>query len=259
MKSTYTTGTSGNANQFGPRQRSVDHFVVHHAANSSLPGVLSMMATGSRQVSSNYVVKDGNIVSVVPEEFRSWSLGDANWDSRSITVETCNSAMGDASGWPISEATYISLALLISDVATRYKFPINRDTVIGHREVNSRYGGSYPTVCPGGIDLDKLVKLANDVIKTPATTNTKEVDMFLINVNDKSFKEQAVYLATPNGLSQPLNGSQQSLYLRAGLTVVDMSGAERHEIQLSLDDANRGRTALVTRKYLDDKLAELKR
>ena len=94
---------------------------------------------------------------------------------------------------------------------------------------------------------------------TPEVAKTKDVEMFLINVDDKSFNEKAVYLATPNGLSKPLSGAAQAIYLRAGLMVVNASGAERHEIQLSLDDANRGRTALVTRDYLDQKLAELQR
>ena len=161
--SNVATRTSGNGNQFGPRGRSVDHFVVHHAATSSLSQVLGMMSSGSRQVSSNNVVKDTEIVGVVPDEYRSWSLSSPLWDGRSITVETCNSATGDASGWPISEQSYQSLAKLIADCATRYGFPINRDRIIGHREVYSRHGASYQTACPGGIDLDRLVRMAKEV------------------------------------------------------------------------------------------------
>lgn len=152
------TSTSGNGGQYSARGRTVDRFIVHHAATTSLSGVLSMMATGSRQVSSNYVIKDGSIIGVVPEEYRAWTSGSAAWDGRAVTVETCNSASGDASGWPISEASYESLAALIADCATRYGFPINRDTVIGHRELYTRYGASYATACPGGIDLDRVVR-----------------------------------------------------------------------------------------------------
>lgn len=160
--SNVATRTSGNGGQYSSRGRAVDHLVVHHAATSSLSQVLGMMSSGSRQVSSNYVVKDSEIVGVVPEELRSWSLSSSLWDGRSITVETCNSVTGDASGWPISEASYQSLARLIADCATRYGFPINRDRVIGHREVYSRHGASYPSVCPGGIDLDRLVRMAQE-------------------------------------------------------------------------------------------------
>ena len=104
-----------------------------------------------------------------------------------------------------------------------------------------------------GIELPSVSSNKPSPAPTP---KTEDVDMFLINVDDKAFKEKAVYLATPNGLSQPLSGAAQKIYLDAGLRVVNASGAERHEVQLSLDNMNRGRTALVTREYLD---AELKK
>ncbi|WP_181059303.1 peptidoglycan recognition family protein [Pseudoclavibacter sp. AY1H1] len=185
--SSVATRISGNGNQLGPRGRSVDHFVVHHAADSSLANVLAMMSSGSREVSANYVVKDGQIVGVVPEEHRGWSLSSPEWDGRSITVETCNSATGDASGWPISEQSYESLAKLIADCATRYGFPINRDRVLGHREVFSRHGASYATACPGGIDLDRLVRMAKEAQSgarpAPATPEpTVEESMYVVFV-----------------------------------------------------------------------------
>lgn len=166
------TGTSGNGGQYSSRATPVNMFVVHHAATTSLSGVLDMMSSGSREVSANYVVKDDQIVGVVPEEYRSWSLSSSLYDSKAITVETCNSATGDASGWPISEASYMTLARLIADCAARYGFPIDRDHVVGHREVYSRFGASYPTACPAGIDLDKLVNLARNA--GTITTLTEE-------------------------------------------------------------------------------------
>ncbi|MBF4551645.1 N-acetylmuramoyl-L-alanine amidase [Pseudoclavibacter sp. VKM Ac-2888] len=155
-----TTNSSPHADQLGPRRVQVDRFVVHHAATESLSAVLSMMGTRSREVSSNYVIKDQQIVGVVPEEVRAWSLASPEWDARAITVEVCNERTGDASGWPISEASYTSLASLVADCAQRFGFPIDRVAVLGHREVFQRHGGSYATVCPGGIDLDRVVELA---------------------------------------------------------------------------------------------------
>lgn len=154
------TDVSSHADQLGPRTVRVDRFVVHHAATASLSAVLSMMGTRSREVSSNYVIKDQQVVGVVPEEFRSWSLASPEWDARAITVEVCNELTGDASGWPISEASSTSLAMLIADCAQRFGFPIDRGAVLGHREVFQRHGRSYATVCPGGIDLDRVVELA---------------------------------------------------------------------------------------------------
>ena len=212
-----TTSTSGNDGQYGERGSGVDMFVVHHAATTSLSGVLSMMSSGSREVSANYVVKDNNIVGVVPEEYRSWSLGSAAFDGRAITVETCNSAAGDASGWPISEESYVSLARLIADCSKRYGFPLDRNHVIGHREVYSRYGASYSTACPGGIDLDRLVNMAREAASgvTAEKKPEREHDMYIARVTD--WKNNCV-LITPNG--HRLIGTQAELdHIRATLDI----------------------------------------
>lgn len=157
-----TTRRSPNGGRWDTRPSRVDRFIVHHAATTGLEGVLSMMDGGSREVSANYVVKDRNIVGVVPENLRAWTSGSYSWDGRAITVETCNSEAGDASGWPISEESYRSLARLIADCAARYGFPLDREHVIGHRELYQRYGASYATACPGGINMDRLVRMARE-------------------------------------------------------------------------------------------------
>lgn len=168
------TGTSGSGGQYSARSTSVSMFVIHHAATASLSGVLSMMSSGSREVSANYVVKDNQIIGVVPEEYRSWSLSSALYDSKAITVETCNSATGDASGWPISDESYASLAKLVADASTRYGFPIDRDHVVGHREIYTRFGASYATACPGGIDLDRVVREARAIQSGQTADSTQE-------------------------------------------------------------------------------------
>ena len=193
-----TTSISGNGGQYSNRGARVDKFIVHHGATTSLGGMLSMFATGSRQVSANYAIKDGQIVGVVPEEYRAWTSGSPAWDGRSITVETANSVAGDAAGWPISEASYVSLAKLIADCSTRYGFALNRDNVIGHRELYQRYGASYSTACPGGIDLDRVVQMAKEFqagsdLPTPTIPNGD--DMYLVRNEGNS----RVYLVTSAG------------------------------------------------------------
>lgn len=161
-----TTRTSGNARQFSNRGRGVDMFIVHHAATTSESAVLSMMSTGSRQVSANYVVNGKSIIGVVPEEFRAWTSGSAQFDGRAITVETVNDRVGQTDmTWTISEDSYQSLAKLIADSSTRYGFPLDRDHVVGHRELYSRWGAGYSTACPSGINLDRLVEMAKEYQK----------------------------------------------------------------------------------------------
>lgn len=171
----------------------VSYFVIHHAAMTSLEGLVAQMH-GAKEVSAHFAVKDNAIISTVPPELRAWSLGDSYWDSMSITVETCNSATGDASGWPISEESYDSLAKLALWVHKTYGVPLDRDHIIGHREVYAR-GGSYPTVCPGGINLDRVVAMA---LKLKADANElideTENDMKLVQI-----ETGAIFLVTANG------------------------------------------------------------
>lgn len=161
------TRSSGNAGQYSSRGgRKVDRFLVHHAATTNLDVVLSMMRTGSREVSSNYVISNtGEIISVVPEEYRAWTSASPAWDGRAITVEVINSKTGDP--WPISAKAQEALSRLIADVATRYKFTPKRDgkssTVIGHRELYTWFGESYATACPGGINLAAVTKRAAEL------------------------------------------------------------------------------------------------
>ena len=170
-----TTRTSGNARQFSNRGRGVDMFIVHHAATTSESAVLNMMSTGSRQVSANYVVNGKSIIGVVPEEFRAWTSGSAQFDGRAITVETVNDRVGQTDmSWTISEDSYQSLAKLIADSSTRYGFPLDRDHVVGHRELYSRWGVGYSTACPSGINLDRLVEMAKEYQKggTPGSDSS---------------------------------------------------------------------------------------
>lgn len=147
----------------------VQYIVIHHAATLSFDAVIQM-EMGGKQVSSTVVIKDENVASMFDEYYRAWSLSSGYWDSVSLSSETCNSGGGE-SGWPISEASYLSLARVVADWCTRYGIPCNRERVMGHREVYTRYGASYATACPGGIDLDRVVREANAIISgsiTPA-------------------------------------------------------------------------------------------
>lgn len=163
--SALTNRTGGNAGQFSSRGgRKVRGWIIHHAATTSLNGVLSMMSTGSRSVSANYVLGNGEIIGVVPEEWRAWTSASPDGDGANLTVEIVNNKVGATDmTWTISEAEYANMAKLIAETSTRYGFPINRNTIIGHREVLGIYNQGYSTACPSGVDIDRLVREANAV------------------------------------------------------------------------------------------------
>lgn len=159
----------------------IQYIVIHHAATESLQAVIDL-EMGARQVSSTLIIKDDQIVSMMDEQWRAWSLSSNWFDSISLSVETCNSG-GAAEGWPISEASYRSLAKVVADWCRRYSIPCNRERVLGHREVYLRYGVSYATACPGGIDLDRVVADANEIL-TGTSATQGDITMRIIYRND---------------------------------------------------------------------------
>lgn len=148
----------------------VDRFILHHAATTSLAAILALFQPGGRTVSANYAMgNDGTLILAVDETRRAWTSSSAQWDGRAITIEVANSSTGGS--WPVSDATFDKLARLIADVATRYNFPINDNTLLTHQELYRRYGASYPTACPGDMQRRKaeLINKANYYKAFPST------------------------------------------------------------------------------------------
>jgi hypothetical protein len=149
--------------------------VLHHGATTSADQIISMETTGSRQVSSNRVVKDGRCVKIADDpNYRAWSLSDAHWDSVLSSVECANES---TNGWTISDASHETLARMVAFWAQRDRFTPHREgprsgwTVFGHREIYEEFGDSYATACPGGMDLDRIAKRARALLAgaSPAT------------------------------------------------------------------------------------------
>lgn len=121
-----------------------------------------MASSGGREVSANYTISnEGRITSIVPEELRAWTSGStsdggkgAAWDRRSITVEIENQT--GAPSWAISGAAKTAAAALLNDLRARYGNLI----VLGHRDLYTKYGASYPTFCPGPATVNEIIAIA---------------------------------------------------------------------------------------------------
>lgn len=214
--SSRATRSIGTPNQSSRGDRAVDHIVLHHMASTGGEGVLEMMRTGRKEVSANYCQLDnGQLVGVVPEESRSWSLSSSEWDGRSITVETENES---TFGWTISAAATESLAHLVADVCTRYGIPCTRDRVLGHREVYTRHDASYATACPGGMNLDAIVGRAQQIMAaTPAAEiiePIKELElgmaqrMYFARVTEQGADDNEWMIAGPDIPPHPTDPNQ---------------------------------------------------
>ncbi|TCU48351.1 N-acetylmuramoyl-L-alanine amidase [Curtobacterium sp. PhB146] len=173
--STLTTETVETSQKSGRENATIDMVILHHSATTNTDQVLQMMTSGSRRVSANYVVKDRRIVGVVPEEWRAWTSGGttdggkgAAFDRRAITFEIQNASNGGS--WPVSAESHESVAQLVADFHRRYGVKLDRDHIVGHRELYTRWGASYATACPGGLEMDAIVKRAAELVAggTPA-------------------------------------------------------------------------------------------
>ncbi len=167
----YATRQVSTPNQGTRSGARPEYIVLHHMATTGFEAVLRMWHDGSKQGSAHYAISNsGEVVGVVPEELRAWSLSSATWDSKSITFEIANQSAGGS--WPVSSAAHESTAKVVADLATRYAIPLDRAHIIGHREVYTRFGAGYATACPGGLNLDFIVNRARELKGAPPISTT---------------------------------------------------------------------------------------
>lgn len=186
--------------------------VLHHMASTSFEGVLNSWATGRKQGSCHYAISnEGEIVGVVPEQFRAWSLSSRMFDSKAIVFEIENESMGG--DWPVSAAAHEATARVVADICGRTGIPVNRTQIIGHREVYSRYDIGYATACPGGLDLDWIVARA---IPTPQVTEEDEMKAIIIK---KPSTGEGILLDWLSGTWRGVYGSETAAHEANGAVI----------------------------------------
>lgn len=158
--------------------------VLHHGATTSIDAIIQMETSGSREVSSNRVIKDTRNAKIADDpNYRAWSLADAYWDSVLSSVECANQS---TQGWTISDASHEMLARQVAWWAERDGFYPHRNghpttwTVFGHREIYSIFGDSYATACPGGMNLDWVTTRAQQIL-AGAIVPAKPKGTFVLN------------------------------------------------------------------------------
>lgn len=139
----------------------IDRVVIHHNATTNKNVAMNTwVAGGPANTSAHYEVTPTEIIGCVGEQYAAWHCGGtggydvpkiANPNQRSIGIENVNST--GAPHWQIADGTYKNLAKLVADICKRYNIPLDRKHVLGHNEVTA-------TACPGGINVDKVVKMA---------------------------------------------------------------------------------------------------
>ena len=137
--------------------------VVVHIMEGTLAGTDAWFQNPASQVSAHYGIgQSGTVHQYVDEENTAWHAGrrhNASWELIKIGVNPNLYTIGiehegrEDDDW--SEQMYGASAELIKGICNRWSIPIDRQHVIGHREIYSR------KTCPGHrVDLERLVALA---------------------------------------------------------------------------------------------------
>lgn len=163
----------------GYGRMTIDRIVIHHNATTNKNVAMQTWYESSGNwTSAHYEVADNEIWGCVGEQYSAFHSGDSTMNRRSIGIEHVNSTWGP--DWKISEATYKSSAKLIADICKRYNIPIDAKHIVPHKQVSA-------TECPGGIDMNKLIKMAQEVSKgvaaTKAAITQKQSGSFRVKVS----------------------------------------------------------------------------
>jgi N-acetylmuramoyl-L-alanine amidase CwlA len=151
----------------------IDRIVIHHNATTNAEVAMTTWTVeNGKNTSAHYEITDTQIIGCVPEDLTAWHAGDWSTNLRSIGLEHLNSS--GAPNWCVSENTMKNSAQLIADICQRYNLPINATTIQPHQHF-------VATACPGGLDVAKLIQMAQEVANGSNTVTAETV----LNKGDK--------------------------------------------------------------------------
>lgn len=161
----------------------ITKITIHHWAGvGTLDTFKNIVMNPKREMSANYAIDvKGNIGLFCPEADRSWCSSSQWNDNRAITIEVSNSAYGDASGWPISDASYKALIKLCVDICKRNGIPKLEFT--GDKNGSLTYHYMFATTgCPGPYIKARTQQICNDVNAQLQAASPRDVSGYLVSL-----------------------------------------------------------------------------
>lgn len=247
-------------NRTSPRNQPITKITPHHMAGvCSIEQFGDIVANPSRQMSANYGIgNDGRIILTCPEGDRSWCSSSPWNDHRAVTIEVSNSAYGDASGWPISDAAYKSLIALCVDICKRNNIPklVFTGDTSGSLTFHYMYAA---TACPGpwlkahAQDLCNKVNAqlcnttpkvdnSNKASSKPTTTKFNVGDLVKINSGAKYY----------NGAKMPSWVADEKWYIASisgDRAVLGLNEAKNRNIQSPINTKDITLVTAVSKTY----------
>jgi hypothetical protein len=143
--------------------------------------LLDYVAHCDRDMSANYVLRQGKLGLVVEEKYRAWTSSNAENDHRAVTIEVGNSSSGGQ--WPIVPEDLSMLIKWCADVCIRNKIPklYYDGTKNGTLTLHEMFA---VTGCPGPYiksklnyicqEVNKLIEANNKGVVTPSPVATTQ-------------------------------------------------------------------------------------
>lgn len=142
--------------------------IVIHIMEGTLAGTTSWFQNKASKVSAHYGIgRDGRVHQYVQETDTAWHAGRVRLPTWSLIRKKNNGTYINPNYYTIgiehegyahsdwTDELYHASSELIRDICQRWQLPIDRDHIIGHREI---YAGKK---CPGDkVDLQRLIDMA---------------------------------------------------------------------------------------------------
>lgn len=133
----------------GRSSNDIKHIILHHMAGT-LNSTDAVFQDEARNTSAHYGVGQTEIHQYVLESNTAFHVGSWSENLQSIGIEH-----EDFGNDNFTDAVYSQSATLIRDICRRYGLPIDRTTIHPHKEFT-------PTICPGALDIDRLIRQARE-------------------------------------------------------------------------------------------------
>lgn len=168
---------SGNFTPGRAAQHPVDLIVIH-VSEGDASSVVSWFNNPAAKVSAHYLVRsDGKILQFVDEDDTAWHAGRVYRPSARLVLGRAPSNPnvysigieheGDGTH-ELTDAQRAASVALIADICRRRHIPVDRDHIIGHREI------FIGKTCPGAIDVSRLVAAAKEAGAPPAPQHAND-------------------------------------------------------------------------------------
>jgi hypothetical protein len=148
-KPLYTWRPAAEGNYRSGRTAAITQITFHHIVGDAAAAIARFQTPGE-EVSATYVIgSDGTLYQTVREEDTPYTDGNYDSNCRSITIEHA----GGHPSVPYTDAMYATSTQLVRYLLGKYDI----QRLARHRDVSDQ-----PTECPGGLDVERIIKGAQE-------------------------------------------------------------------------------------------------